>query len=229
MTLVITESAAKAALKNDDTCASVVLYATEELLGAEWLNWEPASVWLELDRRGVSISTGNREQLMAARNLLTTGRFWYDALVFEKTCIAFNNEEINVDALDDAPIAFIAWAAWEALEILRHNEINEDVSFDREVIAYTGVQLFREGFVIAPVGLGWAQAALDNYLPKYEVKPLQATLREAWAAAPQGQKLYDAAFPETPEGVQLARLATVQSYFDTRTTTYLKDMAQLQA
>lgn len=228
MTLVVSKAAAKQALAKDATGASACLYGIEALLGTQWMVWEPQTLWIELSKQGIDISEGNRSQIMAARALISTQRFWYDANVFEKTCTAFNNEEIQADALEDAPVAYITWAVWEAEEILKHHELSHDVEFDREPIEYTGVQLFREGFVIPPPGLSWASAALDKHYPS-ERKELQSKIRKAWAAAPSSDKLKDAAYPETLEGVQLARLAAVQRYFDARKKSYLKDLAALQA
>lgn len=212
----------KSLLSNEDTCASAVLFAVEKLLGDGVLLWEPQSIWLELKHQGIDLPVSNREQLMAARNLLTTGRFWYDATIFEKTCTAFNNEDISPESVEDAPVIALAWAVWETHEIAKHYEISD--FWDREPISYIGVQLYRENFVIAPDELKFAQTSLNRHYPK-EVVKLQNTIHEAWAAAPRGKDLQDAAFPETLEGVQLARLATVQHYFNTRKEGYLRDHA----
>lgn len=228
MTLNISDASAKKVLGNDASGASACLYAIEALIGTQWLAWEPQTLWIELYKQGMDITASNRSQIMAARVLVTTGRFWYDANVFEKTCIAFNNEEIQPDVLEAAPVAYIAWTSWEAEEILKHHEMTHDIEYDREPIEYTAVQLFREGFVIAPSGLGWAEGPLTKYYPA-ERKELQTTVRKAWAAAPPNGTLKNAAFPETPAGVQLAKLATIQLYMNTQKQAYLKDMAILQA
>jgi hypothetical protein len=217
----------KSLLSDESTCASAVLYSVEKLLGQGVLLWEPQSIWLELKHQGIDLPLSNREQLMAARNLLTTGRFWYDATVFEKTCTAFNNEEISPESVEDAPVVFISWAIWEANEIAKKYEILDSAVFDREPVAYMAVQLNRENFVVAPEELHVAQTSLNKYYPKETVK-LQNTIHEAWAAAPRDNRLRDAAFPETQEGVQLARLATVQYYMNKQREGYLKDHAQLR-
>jgi len=216
----------KSLLTNEDTCASAVLYAVEKILGEGTLLWEPQSIWMELKHQGIDLPVSNREQLMAARNLLTTGRFWYDATVFEKTCTAFNNEEINTDGLEEASVAYIAWTVWETHEIAKHYGVLESAVFDREPVSYTGVQLYRENFVTAPDELKWAQASLNRHYPK-EINTLQRTVVEGWAAAPRDSRLRDAAFPETPEGVQLARLAIVQHHMNTRREGYIRDCAKV--
>lgn len=219
---------AKAAVRDADTGAYPCMRCLDELLGPTWLSWEPETLWLELDRQGVSVPISNREQIMAGRSLITTGRFWYDALAFEKTCIAFNNEEATHFGLEDAPVAYIAWAVDEATMINRHYENEESLEFDREPTQYIAVQLYREGFVITPDNLKWVTTALHNQFKKFEeIRKLERTIKEAWAAAPRGEALADAAFPETPEGVQLARLAAVHLYYLQRSKEQARQLAVL--
>lgn len=212
----------KKALQNENTFASVCMKALFCLFDNDWLNWEPESIWIELNHQGIDVPVGNRAQIMAGRSLLTTGRFWYDAHAFEATCLAFNNEESIFSGLDDAPVMAINWAVYEA-DLIHKAYENETLEYDREPIGYTAVQLYREGFVIAPPLLNMAESQLLGMLPK-EAKELANTIREAWAAAPRGQALVDAAYPETPEGVQLVRLASVQVYFDERLKEYEKQI-----
>lgn len=190
------------------------MHAVFRLFSNAWLNWEPETIWLELNHLGVDVPLGNRQQIMAARSLLTTGRFWYDANAFEVACIAFNNETPTYFGLEDVPVVFINWAVFEA-NLIHHEFLHSTLEFDREPICYTAIQLYREGFVIAPAMLEMAQSELTKRLPK-EASKLANTVREAWAAAPRGTALSDAAYPETPAGVQLARLAVVQTHFETQ-------------
>jgi len=226
----MTTSAAKKALRDEKTCASACMCAMDELLGSSWMAWEPETLWLTLDRMRVSVPVANREQVMAARNLITTGRFYYDMQAFEKTCMSFNNEEGNYEALDDAPIAYICWTLTEADMVHRKYEDGETLLLDREPAEYTAIQLFREGFVIPPSNFTWLQDRLDQYLSgDATCKKLQADVREAWAAAPRGKDLLDAAFPETPSGVQLARLAAVHVYTERRRKEREQQLAKLKA
>lgn len=220
------KEAAKKALANNATGAAACAFAIRELFGENWLLWEPETLWIELSKQSVDVPIGNRNQVMAARILINTGRSWYDANVFEKTCIAFNNEEINPDGLEAAPVAYMAWAALEAELILSYHDTLHEKEYDREPVEYVAVQLFREGFVVPPLELNWSDEALAKHYPK-ERKELRAEVRKAWATAPSSDKLKGAAFPETPAGVQLARLATVQLYLDKRKQAYLKDMSLL--
>ncbi len=217
----------KSLLSDENTCASAVLYAAEKLLGPGVFLWEPQTIWLELKHQGIDLPVSNREKLMAARNLVTTGRFWYDASVFEKTCTAFNDEESQFEGVEDVPVMCLDWAVWEAHEIAKHYSILETAEFDRECTSYCSIQLYRENFVIAPEQLTWVQDSLDRHYPK-EVTKLQKIVKDGWAAAPRSsEKLRNAAFPETPEGVQVAHLAAVQHYFNLRKEQYIKDHSSL--
>jgi len=221
------KAVALTALRDPDTGTSACMHAVFHLFSNVWLNWEPETIWLELEHLGARVPVGNRQQIMAGRSLLTTGRFWYDATAFEVASIAFSNETPTYFGLEDAPIAFINWAVFEA-NLIHHDFLQSTIEFDREPIGYTAIQLYREGFVIAPPMLEMAQDELTRRLPK-EAAKLANTVREAWAVAPRGQALSDAAYPETPAGVQLARLAAVQVYFDTRLNAREKQLIPFKA
>jgi len=220
-------TASKAALRDEDTVASACVRAMFNLFDNQWLNWEPETLWIELSRQGVSVDTGNRSQIMAARNILNTGNFWYDAQAFEATAIAFNNDNPTYHGIEEAPICYINWTVFEA-NLLHQEYEHEILEFDREPISYIAVQLYREGFVIPPPMLEMAADELCQMLPSAS-KTLVKTIRQAWAAAPKSDKLKTAAYPETPEGVQLHRLAAVQVYFDDRLQLRSKQLALLTA
>jgi len=220
------KTAALAALRDDTSCASACLHALTHLFERNWLNWEPETLWIELKHLGLDVPVLNRSQIMAGRSLITTGRFWYDANAFEVACIAFNQQIPTYFGAEDAPVVYINWAVFEA-DLIHRDFEHESLDFDREPICYTAVQLYREGFVIAPPMLEMAQAELTKRLPK-EAGALAATVREAWAAAPRGEALSNAAYPETPAGVQLARLAVVQLYFEKRLRLREQQLAPLK-
>lgn len=221
--------AAKAALRDEETCASACMLAMDELLGTSWMAWEPETLWLSLSRMNCSVPVGNREQIMAARSLITTGAFYVDMHAFEKTCMTFNNEESNYDALDAPPVAYICWAVAEASMIHRQYEDGETLEFDREPLLYTAIALHREGFVLAPGPLRWTQDQLDKLNACDDAcKKLRDDVREAWADAPRGQELLDTPFPETQAGVQLARLAAVHIHHEKREKDRRQQLAVLK-
>lgn len=225
----IKPAAAKAALRNEDSHAFTCLLAVKALLSDSWLAWEPESIWLELQHLKVNVPLSNREQILAGRSLITTGRFWYDMHAFERTCIAFNNEEPTNLGIEDAPVAYICWAVKEADDIYRHFENGEVIELDREPMLYSVIQMFREGFALAPAPLQWVQRYLNDRHAK-DADTLTQEVKEGWAAAPKDlSKLKKAAFPETPAGVQLARLAAVHIHTQERTREREQQLAKLTA
>lgn len=223
------KAAAREALAKEITCASACAHAMEILLDQAWLLWEPETLWLELNHMGVDVPLGNRGQIMAARSLFSTGRFWYDAHAYAATCIAFNNEEAVHVSIEDAPVVYMNWAAYEASTIIKDlGDGDTPPAFEHEAVAYTAVQLVREGFAIAPKYLDFADHELSRLYPKENSK-LRDQVRAGWASAPKTASLMEAPFPESAPGVQLARLAAVQAYFDMREQRRNKQLLALKA
>jgi hypothetical protein len=217
---------AKRLLKDNDSCAFSCMRAADALLTDAWFNWEPETVWVELHGMGVDVPVGNRDQLLAGRSIVTTGRFIYDAVVFDKTAISFNNEYSNFDGLEDAPVEYIAWANEEAYRIHLHYT-GSNFEYDREPVAFTAVQLQQQGYVYAPEQLHWAQAALDKYYPE-SVKELKKRVATAWSEISKAD-LKDHPYPETALGVQLAKLAAVQLHFNEKKARLLRELTELGA
>lgn len=200
-------------LADDDTVASAICKAAETVLGDGWLVWEPESIWKELHHEGVDVPLGNRQQLMAGRGLLIHGRFYYDGLVFDRTCAAFSNEVLNMDALDETLAMHLAWGVNEAAKLCELFEHTPE-PFDREVVTVCAAQLWEEGMVLAPDELSFAQTALDKEW-SVECCGLKDKVQRAWADL-RGHSLRDVPYPETPGGVQLARLAAIATFLDER-------------
>lgn len=213
----LTESQARKLLADDETVASTVLCALHALFQDQWLVWEPESVWLELERQGCHISLGNTQQALAGRSLLTTGRFWYDALVYDATCSAFSNEVLSLDMPEDSLVAHLAWGVDEAAAICRDHG-DDILDYDREVVEFTAHRLYDEGFVVAPQGLEFAQKALDRRYPKTEAHAeLVAAVQGAYAELHKvASETREVPYPESARGVQLARLASVDAFLADR-------------
>ncbi len=224
------KAAALAALRKEETCASACVRAMRCLLQQDWLLWEPETLWLEIDRMGVDVPVGNRAQIMAARNLYTTGRAWYDAHAFAAMAICFNNEEPLNFGIEEAPVHYMNWAVFEAEQIYRELESATGLpDFDREPSAYVAVQMYREGLVLAPEHLMFADDELVAYFKRNdEAMARREKVKKGWADRPKSEELLRSPFPETAAGVQLARLAAIQSYFIRRRDERLKQLAPLK-
>lgn len=216
---------AKDVLENEASVASVCMAATEALLGSQWRVWEPETLWLELDHHGVDVPKGNRQQILAGRSLLTTGRFFFDALVYDRTCAAFSNEDLNFDVMGESTVSYMAWAVDEAKRICDAFE-DPPLEWDREVIQYTAIQLKEEGYVLAPEELSFAQGALDALYPK-EASELKNEVRQIWSDL-DSHDVRDVPYPETAKGVQMARLAATHTYVLSRQAMRKTQLAQVR-
>lgn len=195
---------AKSLLEDAGTPAVALMRATSSALG-EFLAWEPESIWLELDRQGVDLPEENRARIMAAQTLRLVPSFYWDAIVFEKTALAFDGVMPSPEILEEASPARLAWAVVEAAWILR--EAHEDAwAFQHEPKAYAAVALARAGFVLAPSQLDFAQALLDRERGQTSLKD---DVARRWAGVSKDH-LEALRLEETPEDVQIARLAAVE-------------------
>lgn len=215
---------ALAALADDDTVASVVCHAASAVLGDGWLLWEPESIWKELHHLGVDVPYGNRQQLMAGRSISTTGRVFYDALVFDRTATAFVNDVCDYEGFDDAVVAHYAWCVDEVAAI--SDQLGEHaLHYDREPVSLVARRLRQDGFVLAPEQLSFVQPELDRVWGT-EALELKQAVAKVWADA-KGHQVRDIPYPETARGVQMARLASVAAFVEERHETRRKQRARL--
>jgi hypothetical protein len=214
--------AAKRLLQTPATAAVALLPACKQLLG-EVLTWEPETLWVELQRRGIDVPNENRVKIQAALTLRFVPSFYWDGIVYEKTALAFDGEIPNPDALEEATAAQLAWAVKEAAWIRAWLD-DPTLDFDHEPCAYTAVVLRREGFVVTPDQLQFAQGQL-NRMNLGDID-LVKTVQDRWKALDK-TRLDVHAFQETQADVQLARLAAVELHIRDRDSRASADLAAL--
>lgn len=184
--------------------------AAQMALG-EYISWEPESVWLELERQNIDVPVGNRAKIMAGLTLRLMPVFYWDAVAFEKTAIAFDNKLPQPEILEEASPAQLAWAVVEANWIIK--DVRDTAwEFGHEPRAYTGVILNRAGFVLAPLQLDFAQPWLDR---ERQSKDLFEGVQKRWAGVSKDH-LNALSLEETAEDVQIARLASVEIHVRTQ-------------
>ena len=214
--------AARRLLLNPQTTAVTLLPACKQIVG-NFLSWEPESIWRELEHHQIVLPEENRVKLQAALTLHLVPSFYWDGMVFENTVHAFDNETPNPEALEEAPVTAIAWAVKEAAWV-RQWLGDQQLTFESEPCAYTAVILHREGFLVPPKQLAFAHDCLKR-MTRNHVE-LVEDVEKAWKALDK-TKLDSHAFPETPEGVQLARLAMVELHIQDREKTTKADLDAL--
>lgn len=217
---------AEAMLRDPHTTATGCFRAAEAVCGNTFRSWEPDSLWLTLDRRGIDVPLVNRDKLLAAVTMSMVPAFWWEVNAFENTVMAFNNVVSNPEIMQEATPAQITWAVYEAELLYSQIEDMEDTPvFDREPTLYTAVVLHREGFLRPPDMLSFAQTALQS-MNKNGTQVSINDLDTAWSKLRkmdlEGIKLGD-----TPLEIQLGRLAAVQLYVEERRKQYDDDLARL--
>lgn len=220
-------SEARRIILSASSSALGVLMAVKELLGDCW-HWEPESVWLALEQLNADPPVENRTRLQAGIALMFVPSFYWDGIVFEKTALSLDGHEPNPEALEEPDVGQLAWAVEEAAKIV---EWHGDPAwiFMHEPTAYAAVVMHRDGYVLAPGTLAFAQASLDAMNDK-AASALKAEAEKAWTALDKDlTTLATSAYPETPAGVQLARLATVELHCHNRRRQQAADLAALKA
>jgi len=215
--------AARRLLTTPTTSALALLAAARSLLG-EIIAWEPETLWLELERRGLEVPLPNRAKLQAALALVLVPSFYWDAVVFEKTALAFDHVVPNPGALEEASSAQLAWATTEAARVVAHHG-DPPRDFTHEPAAYVGVVLHREGLLVAPAELAFAQPQLERLNRTGDVG-LRERVKAAWRALGKAN-LTTHAFTETPLDVQLARLAAAELHVREREAQAATELAAL--
>jgi len=215
---------AKAVLKNEDSTAISILLALQRVLGNNsFLAWEPESIWLELADNDIeNFSRQNRDKILAIATLLMGDSFYWDALLFENTVLSFNNISIAPDAIQEASPGEISWGVFEAEILSQYAGYNG--TYDYEPTRYTAASMHRDGLVLAPELLVFAQEELDKF--NSDQKELQEIVSERWGAIDK-DNLENLELSETPADVQIGRLASISIYVSNRANQLLKELSEL--
>lgn len=208
----------KALLEAVDTPAIVLQSVIQKLLG-NYLTWEPESIWLELEHRGIVLPEANCAKVMAAIALQLVPSFYWDATVYEKTAIALDGHAPHPGIIEEATPAQLAWAVVEAAWLLRLTN-NASWEYGHEVRGYTGVILARAGFVCAPDELRFAEKQLAR---ENKASELCATVQQRWHALDATQ-LEHLTLTESPVDIQLARLASVALHVQQMRARVVRDL-----
>lgn len=192
---------AKDRLQAANTCAYVLGKTLDEVL-PEFELMEPESIWISLGKMGINLPAVNQAKIHAYIALKIMPSFYWDALVFEKTALAFSNEVPTPDHLEETTPEQLACAVIEA------NKISTSAhEFDTEPKRYAAVILHRSGFVLAPDQLDFAQDYLDRLNKNKELK---MKVSSAWKSFKSSIETKIPDLKENEIDVQLYRLASVE-------------------
>jgi hypothetical protein len=219
--------AARSILLDAESTATGCFLATRAICGKGCRSWEPESIWLTLERRGIDVPTINRDKILAAHTIMVMPAFWWEVNAFENTLMAFNNVLSDPETLQLASPAQIYWGVFEAEMLYNYGNIPETPEFDHEPISYTAAALHHAGLIYAPDILSFAQDEL-NTLNNGKRIIAAAEVDKAWAKMRQRDVSTMTFKEDSPLDVQLSRLAAIQLYVNDRTEQYQRDISSFK-
>jgi hypothetical protein len=215
-------SFAKNLLRSRSASAIALMRAADVALGDAFIEWEPETIWLELEHQEVVVPAEARDRLLAAISLRIMPSFYWDGVVFEKTSVALDGRPAHVEILEEAAPSAMAWAVVEAAWIREHYK-EQDLKFEHEPRAYVAVVLERAGFVLAPSQLSFAQETLERRLPTSD---LTDAVKRRWSEVDKSA-LEKLSLEESRVDVQIARLAAVELHVKARRAEAEADLSRL--
>lgn len=133
-----------------ETFGSVLLTLFLDRFGTEALEWDPATVAMEIEEEfDVDLPQLTLDRLMVAIQILTTDRFFKNLPDFITFCNVLDGDIYNPDTFDPADAEEVAWGITEALLISPPDDEDPE-PFTDEIRAYIGATLDREGIINAP-------------------------------------------------------------------------------
>ena len=133
-----------------ETFASVLLTVFIDKFGTEALQWDPATIAMEIEEEfHVELSQHAMDKLMTAIQLLTTDKFFKSLPDFINFCNILAGDTHNPEMWDPADAEDVAWGITEALLISPPDDDDEE-PFTNEIRAYIGSVLDSEGIINPP-------------------------------------------------------------------------------
>jgi hypothetical protein len=138
------------ALTSRETFASVLLTLFLDRFGIEALEWDPATITLEMEEEfDIELPQLTLDKLLVAIQILTTDRFFKSAPDFVDFCNVLSGATYRPDMWDPADAEEVAWGLTEALLISPPDE-SDHAPFTDEIRAYIGAVLDSEGLINPP-------------------------------------------------------------------------------
>jgi len=141
---------AQEAWKSRETFASVLLTLFLDKFGVEALDWDPATITLEIEEEfDVELPQLSLDKLLVAIQILTTDKFFKSLPDFVTFCNVMGGDTYRPDMWDPADAEEVAWGITEAL-LISPPEDDDPEPFTDEVRGYIGAVLDSEGIINAP-------------------------------------------------------------------------------
>lgn len=135
---------------SQETFATVLLTLFLDRFGMEALEWDPATITLEVEEEfNVDLPQLSLDRLLVAIQIVTTDRFYKSLPDFIAFCNTLDGEEYNPNVFDPADAEEVAWGITEAL-MLSPPDDDDKEPFTNEIRSYIGAVLDSEGIINAP-------------------------------------------------------------------------------
>lgn len=140
----------KAMWKSPQTFASILLTVFLDRFGVEALQWDPATITLEVEEEfDVDLPQISLDKLLVAISILTSDTFYRSLPDFVMFCNVLSGDTYRPDMFDPADSSEVAWGITEGL-LIAPPEDSQDGPFSDEIRAYIGAVLDQEGIINAP-------------------------------------------------------------------------------
>lgn len=182
------------------TAPETVWHSFHAVLGPNVATWLPETIraFSAKSHTGFEFAQENFDKFFAVRDLLYRQTCMWEMHAFENTVRAFNGLSVDADSMQECDAKHMAWAVNCMWELLQNTEsgsyLPRDVKtasqfaqyFHYEVIEYVATSLFRDGIIIAPTPLEFAQEHLDALYRGNGNESLQAKTRAALSKNERG-------------------------------------------
>ena len=124
----------------------------------EWKSWEPETILSTSESDGVEIARPNQDKLMAIKVIFKQPDFFDSARVFEKVCVAFSGRIVDWGHIQEVRVHDIA------ATIALVTRFVMDLDFSDDVKAYIAASAIRDGYLILPENLAFADLEFTQKL-----------------------------------------------------------------
>lgn len=138
-------------LEDEDLNPVKLMLILDSAWGSEWYGWEIETINQTAEMDGFDIARINQDKIMALKVLKNSNHFFDDPRVFEKVCLSFAGKQVDWGHIQEPLVHEIA-----ACVALVERYVKE-APFSDDVAAYVAGAAIRDGYVLLPATLSFAE------------------------------------------------------------------------
>jgi hypothetical protein len=143
-------------LEDDTTYATCILALLIDEFGMEFVEWDPATVFMEINREfGFEPSEGLQDRIHAASSLFASNLFHLSLETFSPVCDALSMGLSSSELFMPADLDSVLWGVTEAK--LLEGDMFDETPFSHNIARYVGALLDQEGISKPPSVLAFAE------------------------------------------------------------------------